>query len=170
MNGYGLNNISSYAHAPRVVNALIEIPKGRRSKFELDKRTGLFRLDRYLYSSSHYPGDYGFIPHTLAEDGDALDLLVMVNEPTFSGCLIESRIVGLFKMKDGGANHIIIDFSKAGNFAFWKRKPVQNRKRIIRRLKARPYNLTRINREDHNQMLELPGIYRSESIRFFTSE
>jgi len=89
---------------PSVVNAIVEIPKGRRSKFEIDKNTGLIRLDRFLYSSSHYPGDYGFIPQTLAEDGDALDILVMVNEPTFSGCLIQARVVGLFRMKDRGAN------------------------------------------------------------------
>jgi inorganic pyrophosphatase len=89
---------------PSVVHAIVEIPKGRRSKFEVDKKTGLLRLDRYLYSSSHYPGDYGFIPQTLAEDGDALDILVMVNEPTFSGCLIEARVLGVFRMKDRGAN------------------------------------------------------------------
>lgn len=96
--------VSPGTNIPSVVNAIVEIPKGRRSKFELDKETGLFRLDRYLYSSSHYPGDYGFIPQTLAEDGDPLDILVMVNEPTFSGCLIETRVVGLFRMKDRGAN------------------------------------------------------------------
>jgi inorganic pyrophosphatase len=89
---------------PSVVNTIVEIPKGRRSKFEIDKKTGLIRLDRYLYSSSHYPGDYGFIPQTLAEDGDPLDILVMVNEPTFSGCLIEARVIGLFRMKDRGVN------------------------------------------------------------------
>lgn len=89
---------------PSAVNSIVEIPKGRRSKFEVDKKTGLIKLDRYLYSSSHYPGDYGFIPQTLAEDGDALDILVMVNEPTFSGCLIEARVVGLFRMKDHGLN------------------------------------------------------------------
>lgn len=92
------------ARIPSVVNAVIEIPKGRRSKFELDKSTGLLKLDRYLYSSSHYPGDYGFIPQTLAEDDDPLDILVMVNEPTFSGCLIEARVVGLFRMRDRGYN------------------------------------------------------------------
>ena len=98
------NHVSPGTHIPSVVNAIVEIPKGRRSKFELDKKTGLIRLDRYLYSSSHYPGDYGFVPQTLAEDGDALDILVMVNEPTFSGCLIEARVVGLFRMKDRGLN------------------------------------------------------------------
>ncbi|MBK9127737.1 MAG: inorganic diphosphatase [Phycisphaerales bacterium] len=85
---------------PRAVNVIVEIPRGRRSKFEVDPATGLIRLDRYLYSSSHYPGDYGFIPQTLAEDGDNLDVLVMVNEPTFSGCLIQARVIGLFKMTD----------------------------------------------------------------------
>src|SRR5437763_273842 len=89
---------------PKVVHAIVEIPKGRRSKFEVDKQTGLMRLDRYLYSSSHYPGDYGFIPQTLAEDGDPLDAVVMVNEPTFSGCLIEARVLGLFRMVDRGKN------------------------------------------------------------------
>ncbi len=95
-------SISAGSAAPSVVNAIVEIPKGRRSKFEVDKSTGLMRLDRYLYSSSHYPGDYGFIPQTLADDGDALDVLVMVNEPTFSGCLIEARVVALFRMTDRG--------------------------------------------------------------------
>jgi inorganic pyrophosphatase len=83
---------------------IVEIPKGKRNKFEIDKKTGLIKLDRYLYSSSVYPGDYGFIPQTLAEDGDPLDIVVMVNEPTFSGCLIEARVVGMFRMKDKGQN------------------------------------------------------------------
>jgi inorganic pyrophosphatase len=87
-----------------VVNVIVEIPRGRRSKFEVDKLTGLIKLDRYLYSSAVYPGDYGFIPQTLAEDHDPLDALVMVNEPTFSGCLIEARVVGIFRMKDKGVN------------------------------------------------------------------
>jgi inorganic pyrophosphatase len=91
-------------HIPDRVNAIIEIPKGHRNKYEVDKATGLIRLDRYLYSSSHYPGDYGFIPQTRAEDNDPLDVLVMVNEPTFSGCLIQVRVVGLFKMTDRGVN------------------------------------------------------------------
>ena len=76
----------------------------RRNKFEVDKITGLIKLDRYLYSSAVYPGDYGFVPQTLAEDHDPLDILVMVNEPTFSGCLIEARVVGIFRMRDKGQN------------------------------------------------------------------
>lgn len=97
-------HLTAVSETTGVVNAIVEIPKGRRSKFELDKKSGLFKLDRYLYSSSHYPGDYGFIPQTLAEDGDALDVLVMVNEPTFTGCLIEARVVGLFQMQDKGVH------------------------------------------------------------------
>ncbi len=97
-----LQSLPPGPNVPNVVHTIVEIPKGRRSKFEVDKATGLIRLDRYLYSSSHYPGDYGFIPNTLAEDGDALDILVMVNEPTFSGCLIEARVIGLFRMTDRG--------------------------------------------------------------------
>ena len=97
-------DVPAGTHVPSVVNAIVEIPKGQRNKFEVDKKTGLIRLDRYLFSSSHYPGDYGFIPQTLAEDGDPLDILVMVNDPTFSGCLIEARVIGLFRMKDRGVN------------------------------------------------------------------
>jgi len=89
---------------PGEINVIVEIPKGRRSKFEVDKQTGLLKLDRYLYSSAHYPGDYGFVPQTLAEDGDPLDVLVMVNEPTFPGCLIAARPLGLFRMTDKGDN------------------------------------------------------------------
>jgi inorganic pyrophosphatase len=98
------NDVPPGVEIPHVVNAIVEIPQGRRSKFEVDKKTGLIKLDRYLYSSSRYPGDYGFIPQTLAEDGDALDILVMVSEPTFSGCLIEARVLGLFRMTDRGQN------------------------------------------------------------------
>ena len=97
-------HVSPGANVPAVINCIVEIPKGRRNKFEVDKETGLLMLDRYLYASAHYPGDYGFIPQTHAEDGDPLDVIVMVNEPTFPGCLIEARPIGLFKMKDKGDN------------------------------------------------------------------
>lgn len=82
------------------VDVLVEIPKGCRNKYELDKSTGRFRLDRMLFSSMHYPSDYGFIPETLALDGDALDALVLIWEPTFPGCLIEAKPIGVFKMRD----------------------------------------------------------------------
>ena len=87
---------------PEVVTAVIEIPQGARNKYELDKDTGHFKLDRVLYSAVHYPGDYGLIPRTLHEDNDPLDVLVMIKEPTFTGCLIDVRPVGVLKMLDKG--------------------------------------------------------------------
>lgn len=85
---------------PRELNAIIEIPRGSRNKYELDKDTGFIRFDRILYSAVYYPGDYGFVPRTLAGDGDPLDVLVLVTEPTFPGCLIVVRPLGLFVMED----------------------------------------------------------------------
>ena len=89
-------------HPPEEVTALIEIPSGSRNKYELDKDSGLMRLDRVLYSAVHYPGDYGFIPRTLHEDGDPCDILVLVNEPTFPGCQIDARPIGVLMMLDRG--------------------------------------------------------------------
>lgn len=83
-----------------ILDAFIEIPRGSRNKYEYDEETRTFRLDRVLYSSVHYPTDYGFIPETLAPDGDHLDVLVLVQEPTFPGCLIEVRVLGGLDMHD----------------------------------------------------------------------
>ncbi len=83
-----------------VLPVMIEVPKGSRNKYEYDKDRGKIRFDRLLFSPVHYPTDYGFIEGTLALDGDALDALVLVWEPTFPGCLIEARPVGLFRMAD----------------------------------------------------------------------
>jgi len=85
---------------PDELNAIIEIPRGSRNKYELDKETGLFRFARILYSAVHYPADYGFIPRTLADDDDPLDVLVMVTLPTFPGYLIPVRPIGVFEMRD----------------------------------------------------------------------
>ncbi len=79
---------------------VVEIPKGSRNKYELDKATGRIRLDRMLFSSVHYPADYGFIEGTLGGDGDPLDALVLVGEATFPGCVIEVRPIGVFRMTD----------------------------------------------------------------------
>jgi len=89
-------------HPPELVTAVIEIPRGSRNKYELDKETGMLKLDRVLYSAVHYPGDYGFIPRTLHEDGDPMDILVRINEPTFAGCQIECRPIGVLRMLDKG--------------------------------------------------------------------
>jgi inorganic pyrophosphatase len=82
------------------VTVMIEIPKGCRNKYEYDRERKVLKFDRMLFSAVHYPSDYGFVQNTLAEDGDALDALVLVWEPTFPGCIIEAKPVGLFKMWD----------------------------------------------------------------------
>ena len=79
---------------------IVEIPKNSGNKYEYDSELGVFRLDRALYSPMHYPGDYGFIPGTLAADGDPLDVLALVEEASFPGCLIEVRPVGILNMVD----------------------------------------------------------------------
>jgi inorganic pyrophosphatase len=86
--------------APTRMNVVVEIPRGSRNKYELDKQTGMFKLDRLLYSSVHYPGDYGFFPQTYAQDDDPLDAIVMTTVPTFPGCVIEVRPIGIFRMTD----------------------------------------------------------------------
>jgi inorganic pyrophosphatase len=78
----------------------IEIPKGQRNKYEVDHETGRIRLDRVLFTSTQYPADYGFVENTLGEDGDPLDALVLIQEPTFPGCLIRCRAIGMFRMTD----------------------------------------------------------------------
>src|SRR5438552_16485862 len=88
--------------SPKLVNAVIEVPLGEVNKYEYDPALHVFRLDRPLYSAVHYPGEYGFIPSTLSQDGDALDILVLVSDPSFTGCMMEARPVGLLDMKDQG--------------------------------------------------------------------
>ena len=95
-----IHEIDPGPRSPKVVRMIVEIPKNSRNKYEYDKSLGVFRLDRFLYSPMHYPGDYGFIPGTLGEDGDPLDVLTVTEEPSFSGCLVEVRPVGLLRMVD----------------------------------------------------------------------
>ena len=86
--------------APDEINVIVEIPSGSRNKYEYDKALDIFRLDRALHSPIFYPGDYGFAPRTLALDDDPLDVLILVSEPTFSGCLVVARPIGLLRMVD----------------------------------------------------------------------
>ena len=88
--------------APSVVNAIIEIPKQSRAKYELDKETGLIKMDRVLYSSMHYPCNYGFIPNTYCDDKDPLDILVISHERIHPLCLVEAKVIGALEMVDGG--------------------------------------------------------------------
>ena len=90
-------------------DVVVEIPKGERNKYEVDHESGRIRLDRMLFTSTAYPADYGFIEETLGEDGDPLDALVLLEEPTFPGCLIKARALGMFRMTDeaGGDDKVL---------------------------------------------------------------
>jgi inorganic pyrophosphatase len=91
------------------LTCVIEIPKGGRNKYEYDRKLGHIKLDRFISASMVYPTDYGFVPETLAPDGDPLDVLVCVSEPTFPGCYIVTKPIGLFKMSDekGPDDHVV---------------------------------------------------------------
>lgn len=97
------HNINPALITPDDFSALIEIPMGSKCKYELDKETGLIRLDRVLYTSTHYPQNYGFIPRTYADDGDPLDVLVIMSSPVYPMTLIRSYPIGVMRMIDGGA-------------------------------------------------------------------
>lgn len=96
------HGLSSGERAPHEITLVVETPANSRNKYELDKPSGLFRLDRVLHSAVHYPGDYGFIPQTLFEDGDPLDVLLLIKEPTHTGCLVSARPIGILRMRDNG--------------------------------------------------------------------
>jgi inorganic pyrophosphatase len=87
---------------PGLINVLIEIAGGSKNKYEFDKDMNAFALDRVLFASVRYPYDYGFVPNTLADDGDPLDGMVIMDEPTFPGCVIAARPIGMLEMIDGG--------------------------------------------------------------------
>ncbi len=96
------HDIETGPKIPSVINVIVEIPKGSQNKYEYDKKRGIIKLDRVLFSPFFYPGEYGIIPQTYAEDGDPMDALVLVSNHTYPGVLIESRPIGMLRMKDGG--------------------------------------------------------------------
>lgn len=95
------HDVSIGSGAPAVVNAVIEIPKGSKAKYEIDKESGFVKLDRVLFSSVHYPTNYGFLPRTLWGDGDPLDVLVISQVDLIPGCICAARIIGAMQMVDG---------------------------------------------------------------------
>lgn len=92
--------ISAGDDVPQIVNAIIEIPRGSKAKYELDKSTGILKLDRVLYSSVHYPANYGFIPHSYCDDKDPLDILVLSSVAIEPMCLVEAKVIGVMRMLD----------------------------------------------------------------------
>ena len=93
-----VDDIPAGPKVPDLVNVVVEIPRGSQNKYEFDKKSGLLMLDRVLFSAVHYPADYGIIPQTLADDGDALDALVLVSNPTYPGTLVAARPLGMLTM------------------------------------------------------------------------
>jgi len=91
----GLGSVSQ-----EIVEAIVEIPAGSQNKYEFDKERGVLRLDRVLYSPVHYPADYGYVEGTLEEDGDPIDILILVTNPTVPGCIVEVRLIGVLEMAD----------------------------------------------------------------------
>ena len=98
------HDVSPERITPNDFLAVVEIEKGSKKKYELDKETGLIRLDRILYTSTHYPANYGFIPRTLADDGDPLDVLILCNEPIDPTVIVECYAIGVINMLDNGKN------------------------------------------------------------------
>jgi len=96
------HNVSTGANLPELVNGVIEIPKGTRAKYELDKASGLLKLDRVLYSSVYYPANYGFVPRTYCDDKDPLDILVISQIDIVPMCIVEAKIIGVMRMLDNG--------------------------------------------------------------------
>jgi len=95
-----MHKLGPGADAPEIVNAVVEIPTGSRIKYEIDHETGLVHVDRVLYSPFHYPAEYGFIPNTLAPDGDPCDVLILINGTTYPGVVIHARPIALLRMHD----------------------------------------------------------------------
>jgi inorganic pyrophosphatase len=95
------HGIDTGTEAPAIVNSIIEIPKGSKGKYEMDKQSGLLRLDRVLFSSVHYPANYGFIPQTYCDDHDPLDILVICSIDVYPMCIIEAKVIGAMEMVDG---------------------------------------------------------------------
>lgn len=94
------NHIQNHDDFPKKINMIVEIPRGSHSKYEYDEHLGIIRLDRVLHSSVVYPTDYGFVPATLSEDGDHLDILLLTSDPLFPGCLVTARVIGVADMDD----------------------------------------------------------------------
>jgi|SRR3989344_3096781 len=96
------HEVETGKNAPQIINAIIEIPKDSKIKYEMDKKTGMLMLDRFLYSAVHYPGDYGFVPRTFWDDNDPLDIIILTNYPLVPMTLAKVRPIGVLRMIDNG--------------------------------------------------------------------
>lgn len=158
-------------HAPERFNTIIEIPRGSTNKYELDKDTGIIKLDRVLFSPLFYPFDYGFIPQTLYPDGDPMDVLVLVSHPTFPGCLIEASPIGVLMMKDdkGPDEKILCVATKDPRFGYRKSigelnphttKEIMHFFQVYKELEEKEVDV--LGWEDRNLALDLIQRYRQD--------
>lgn len=148
--------------APEMVNAVIEIPADGTTKYEYDKELHVFKLDRNLFSPVHYPGDYGFIPSTLGDDGDPLDVLVLVDTPSFPGCLQEVRPIGALEMIDGGEGDEKILCVGASNPRY---KDVYNYSDIYPHILKEITHFFSIYKDLENKTVEVRGWHDAEFAR-----
>ena len=136
----------------RTLSVTVEIPSGSRNKYEFDHQLNRFRLDRVLYSSVHYPCDYGFVEGTLADDGDPLDVLVVISEPTFPGCIVRSRPVGVLDMRDDkGHDYKVLavaaddprwdETKELGDLSPHRLREIENFFQIYKELEGRPVEI-----------------------------
>ena len=121
MNVHPWHNVEIGEKKPKIVNAIVEIPKDSTVKYEIDKKTGLLKLDRYMYSAVHYPADYGFVPRTLWEDGDPLDIFIITHRATFPLTLCQAKVIGVVRMIDSNEkdDKIIAVHAQDPRFSQW---------------------------------------------------
>ena len=152
---------------PTSFSAVIEIPKGSKCKYELDKFTGLLRLDRVLYTSTHYPANYGFIPRTYADDGDPLDVLVLGSEPIYPMTLVSVYPIGVMRMIDGGSLDDKI-------IAIAKNDPNYNKIRSIDELPAHIFDemmhFFRVYKQLENKQTDIKELYDREEAERIVAE
>ena len=152
---------------PTSFSAVIEIPKGSKCKYELDKFTGLLRLDRVLYTSTHYPANYGFIPRTYADDGDPLDVLVLGSEPIYPMTLVSVYPIGVMRMIDGGSLDDKI-------IAIAKNDPNYNKIRSIDELPAHIFDemmhFFRVYKQLENKQTDIKELYDREEAEKIVAE
>lgn len=160
-----INKISIGEKVPEIVNAVIEIPRGSQNKYEFDKKLGVFKLDRVLYSPTHYPTDYGFIPETFSEDGDPLDILVLGGNPVFSGCLVRARPIGLLKMVDDGDRDYKILGVQADNPRFDNLSDIEDLKTANEHFMKEIAHFARIYKELEGKKVSVIGWENAEKAK-----